>query len=289
MKIFAIGEVLWDIYPSKKTLGGAALNFVAHASQLGAASTLFSAVGNDDLGDEVVSVLKEFGVSSKFIKRAEQPTGRVIVTLDEKGIPSYDVLSGMAYDNVPVSDEDIEAINAEGFDALYFGTLIQRSPVSRAAVKKIVCEAKFGEIICDVNLRVNCYDAESVKFCLENATILKVSIEEEPTLRSFGYYSPADESYEAIAKAMCAAFSNLKVVILTLGKEGSYAYDVKSGNGYTQGSIGDVVVSTVGAGDSFAAAWLTSYLGGKRIEDCMYKAAQISGFVVAHVEAVPKY
>ncbi len=289
MKIFAIGEVLWDIYPNKKTIGGAALNFVAHASQLGAVSALFSAVGNDGLGDDVISALEGFGVSSKFMKRAEQPTGQVIVTLDEKGIPSYDVLSGMAYDNIPVSDEDIAAINAEGFDALYFGTLVQRSPVSREAVEKIVREARFGETICDVNLRVDCYDAGSVKFCFENATILKVSLEEEPTLRSFGYYSPADDSYEAITKAMSAAFPNLKVVILTLGKAGSYAYDVKSGKGYTQGSIGDVVVSTVGAGDSFAAAWLTSYLAGKSIEDCMYKAAEISGFVVAHVEAVPKY
>ena len=289
MKIFAIGEVLWDIYPGKKTLGGAALNFVAHAKKCGAESALFSAVGNDSLGDEVISVVEGFGVSSKYVKRAGRPTGQVIVTLDEKGIPSYDVLADMAYDNVPVSDEDIASINAEGYDVLYFGTLIQRSPVSREAVKKIVREARFGEIICDVNLRVNCFDADSVKFCLENATILKVSIEEEPTLRSFGYYSPLGDGCEAIAKAMCASFPNLKVVILTLGKEGSYAYDNRDGKSYMQGSIGDVVVSTVGAGDSFAAAWLTSYLSGKSIEDCMHRAAEVSGFVVAHVDAVPEY
>ena len=289
MKIFAIGEVLWDIYPNKKTLGGAALNFVAHAVKCGAQSALFSAVGNDSLGDEVLNVLEGFGVSSKYVKRAQQPTGQVIVTLDEKGIPSYDVLSGMAYDNVLVTDEDIADINAEGFDALYFGTLIQRNEISREAVKKIVREGKFGEIICDVNLRVNCYDAGSVRFCLENATVLKISLEEEPTLRTFGYYSPADEGYDAIAKSIVAAFPNVKIVILTLGKDGSYAYDAKNGKAYTQGSIGDVVVSTVGAGDSFAAAWLTSYLGGKSIEECMHRAAEVSGFVVAHVEAVPEY
>ena len=289
MKILSIGEIIWDVFPDKQVIGGAPLNFAAHSSLCGSESALLSAVGNDALGDDALTSLSSFGVSTKYVKRVEQPTGQCLVILDENAIPSYNVLRGVAYDNIVVTDEDIENINKEKYDALYFGTLIQREPVSRGAVRAVVTNCLFKDVICDVNLRPNCYDKDSVEFCLKNATILKVSIEEEPVLRSFGGYAPLSENVGDIARALCKSYANLKIVILTLGKEGSYAFDVRTGKEYTQCSIGDIVVSTVGAGDSFAAAWLTSFLVGQPIEVCMKKAAEISGFVVAHTEAVPKY
>ena len=288
-KIFSIGEIIWDIYPDKQVIGGAPLNFAAHASLCGAESALLSAVGNDTLGDDALKALCDFGVSTKYVKRAEQATGQCLVTLDKNAVPSYNVLRGVAYDNIVVTDEDITSINAEKYDALYFGTLIQREPVSRKAVQEVVNRCAFKEIICDVNLRPNCYDRDSVEFCLKNATILKVSIEEEPILRSFGGYSPIGDNVEDIARALCNSYDNLKIVVLTLGKEGSYAYDARDGKEYHQCSVGDKVVSTVGAGDSFAAAWLTNFLSGQPIEACMKKAAEVSGFVVANIDAVPRY
>jgi fructokinase len=119
--------------------------------------------------------------------------------------------------------------------------------------------------------------------------VLKISIEEEPILRSFGLYYTKSDAIEDIARAISKSFDNVKVVILTLGKDGSYAYDARSEKDYYQGCIGDTVVSTVGAGDSFAAAWITSYLKGEPLEACMKRASEVSGFVVAHLEAVPKY
>lgn len=288
-KILSIGEIIWDIFPDKQVIGGAPLNFAAHSSLCGAESSLLSAVGNDGLGDGAIEALSDFGVNKKYVKRVAQPTGQCLVTLDKNAVPSYNVLCGVAYDNIVVTDEDIASINAEKYDALYFGTLIQRESVSRKAVHDIVNNCFFREIICDVNLRPNCYDEGSIEFCLKNATILKVSIEEEPILRSFGGYSPSGDKVGDIARALYESYRNLKVIVITLGKEGSYAYDSRDGKEYTQGSIGDTVVSTVGAGDSFTAAWLTSYLDGQPIENCMKKAAEISGFVVAHTEAVPKY
>lgn len=288
-KILAIGEIIWDVYPDKNDIGGAPLNFAAHASLCGAESALVSAVGNDKLGDDALKALEDFGVSSRYVKRTFQPTGQCLVTLDADAVPHYNVLRGVAYDNISVTKTDIDAINAERYDALYFGTLIQRETVSRQAVRDIVENCAFGEVICDVNLRPGCYDAQSVKFCLENATVLKVSIEEEPLLRGFGLYSPQGNTPGAVAEALCRRFSNLRVVIITLGRDGSYAYDAENAKEYMQGSIGDKVVSTVGAGDSFAAAWITCYLEGNPIEQCMKKAAEISGFVVAHTEAVPLY
>ncbi len=289
IKIFSIGEIIWDVYPDKSVIGGAPLNFAAHASLCGAESALLSAVGNDTLGDDALKALSEFGVREKYVKRTEQPTGQCLVTLDENAVPSYNVLRGVAYDNIVVTDEDIANINSEKYDALYFGTLIQREPVSRKAVRKIANNCKFKEIICDVNLRPNCYDKDTVAFCLNNATILKVSLEEEQILRLFGGYSPRSDSVEDIARALRESYDNIKIVILTLGKDGSYAYDARDGKDYHQSSVGETVVSTVGAGDSFSAAWITSYLEGKTIEACMKKAAEISGFVVANLEAVPKY
>ena len=259
-KILAIGEIIWDVYPERKVIGGAPLNFAAHCALCGAKSALLSAVGNDGLGKEALLALSEFGVDEKYVKTADKPTGQCLVTLDENAVPRYNVLCDVAYDNVNVTDADVSRINAENYDALYFGTLIQRAPLSRRAVREVVEKCRFGEIICDVNLRPDCYDAESVAFCLENATVLKVSIEEEPILRSFGGYCPDSDSVQSIARALCQSYKNLKIVLITLGGDGSYAYCAESGEEYREGAVKTEVVSTVGAGDSFAAAWLTCFL-----------------------------
>ena len=288
-KILAVGEIIWDVYPDKSVIGGAPLNFVSHASLCGAGSALVSAVGDDSLGEKAIEILGSFGVGCQFVKTVQAPTGQCLVTLDERGVPNYNVLRGVAYDNIKLDGADIERINTEGYDAFYFGTLIQREPVSRDTVKRIVDKCRFEHIICDVNLRKDCFDAESVELCLKSASILKISDEEEPTLRSFGFYTPKDDTLGGIARAICERFPNVKVVIITRGAQGSYAFDARSGREYSQAPIGDNVVSTVGAGDSFAAAWTVSFLNGDPIETCMQNAAKLSGFVVAHTEAVPRY
>lgn len=288
-KILSIGEIIWDIYPDKKTIGGAPLNFAAHAVLCGAESALISAIGQDTLGEEALCTLKAFGVDCRYIKQNNKPTGQCVVTLDSNAIPSYNVLRGVAYDHIELDNTDFSAFNQEHYDALYFGTLIQRESVSKQAVRELVSHCNFRNIICDVNLRPNCYDSDSVNFCLSHATILKVSMEEEPLLRSLSGYVPDTGTTEAIAMALSKAYPQLEVILITLGKDGSYAYSTKDCKSYYQKSIGDIVVSTVGAGDSFAAAWLISYLNKQPIEQCMKKAAEISGFVVAHAQAVPIY
>ena len=288
-KILSIGEIIWDIYPDKQVIGGAPLNFSAHAVLCGAESSLISAVGEDELGEKAIQKVKCFGVDDRFIKKSKKPTGQCLVTLDERAIPQYNVLRDVAYDHIELNQADFELINQEKFDVLYFGTLIQRDPVSEKAVRDLVQNCQFHNMICDVNLRPNCYDAESVNFCLTHATILKVSIEEEPLLRTCGGYAPSNKTPMAMAMALCEKYSQLEIVLVTLGKDGSYAYVAKEQKGYFQESIGDLVVSTVGAGDSFSAAWLTSYLSQKPMELCMKKAAEVSGYVVAHVDAVPHY
>lgn len=288
-RILAVGEIIWDVYPDRRVIGGAPLNFAAHAARCGAKSALFSAVGEDALGDAAMEALCAFGVDTALVKRNARPTGQCLVTLDAQAIPHYEVLRNMAYDHLRLSEQDRAIIRARHPDALYFGTLIQRAPGSRLALRQLVQDDRFETVFCDVNLRQDCYDAESVRFCLEQATILKVSIEEEPALRSFGFYAPEKNTPRGIAQALCGRFGNLKTVLITLGREGSYGYEAASGRDCLQAAIGDRVVSTVGAGDSFSAAFLTGYLAGQPMEVCMRKAAAVSGFVVTRTEAVPDY
>ncbi len=288
-KILSFGEIIWDIYPTKRVIGGAPLNFAAHVVIGGVDSSLISAVGDDSLGREAMEQLKRFGVGTEWVRVNACPTGQCIVHLDEKGVPSYHIVPDVAYDYICMSEEDLKAICREQYDALYFGTLIQRNQSSRKALRNLVRDCRFPQIVCDVNLRPDCYDRESIAFCMEHATILKISMEEEPILRTVCAYLPKNNTPRGIAQALLKANPNLEIVLLTMGKEGSYAYVAKTGEDYFQSSVGDKVVSTVGAGDSFLAAWLISYLRGKPVADCLQMAAEVSGFVVAHTEAVPNW
>ncbi|HBF14290.1 MAG TPA: hypothetical protein DDW30_01125 [Clostridiales bacterium] len=288
-RILSVGEIIWDVYSDRRVIGGAPLNFAAHAARCGAESTLLSAVGADELGDEAIEALTVFGVETELIQRSEKPTGRCLVSLNKDAVPQYELLRDMAYDDLRLTPQEADRIRAKGFDTLYFGTLIQRAPTSRRTLWQIVNGNRFETIFCDVNLRKNCYDKESVLFCLEHATILKVSMEEEPTLRAFGLYAPAENTPNGIARELCRRFRKLKLVLITLGKDGAYAYEPETERTCLQPAIGNCVASTVGAGDSFSAAFLTDYLSGKDLNACMRKAAIVSGFVVAHMEAVPEY
>ncbi len=288
-RILSVGEIIWDVYPEKQVIGGAPLNFAAHAARLGAESSLLSAVGEDALGDAALRALENFGVGTAWIGRNARPTGQCTVSLDANGVPHYDVLRDMAYDHIRLAPQAQADIRASRFDALYFGTLIQRAPESRAALRQIAADCRPETVFCDVNLRPGCYDAESVRFCLEQATVLKVSMEEEPALRALGLYAVTGDTPCGIARALAERFGQLRTVLLTLGKDGAYGYRTENGEDCFQPAVGERVVSTVGAGDSFSAAFLTAHLSGEPLADCMRKAAIVSGFVVAHTEAVPEY
>lgn len=287
MKILIFGEVLWDIYPDKKCIGGAALNFAAHCACEGCEVSFLSAVGNDELGEQTIKVIKDFGIDTSFVMRSSKETGCVTVTLDENKIPSYFVHTDTAYDNIEIEPLSIDEMKKKGYSCLYFGTLCQRNTVSRNTLKTVLQSLRFQEIFCDVNLRNDCYDLDSVNRCLSNATILKISDEEEPMLRRLGGYAPLSDEYEDIAKAICKKYKQIKVLILTLGFKGSYAYDNSTGRSYCCDAVPCDVVSTVGAGDSFSAAFVSNYFETKDIKSALEAGAALSSFVVAHTDAVP--
>ena len=288
-KILSFGEIIWDVYEKKALIGGAALNFSAHASRCGQETYLFSAVGQDELGREAIAIINKFGVRTDFIKHSDKETGRCLVSLDKNGVPSYHVVQDVAYDHITVSDHDIIAIREMAPDALYFGTLIQRSATSRAALHKLCREYSFGEIICDINLRKDCYDRSSVEFCLSHATILKVSEEEEPLLRDIDGYVCNPSSHLSIAEAICENHPQIQHILLTCGAQGCFVYSSQTKTHFYEKAESVRVASTVGAGDSFTAAFTASYLSGKPVSEAVRSGVALSGFVVSRTEAIPDY
>lgn len=279
MKILAIGEIIFDIFNGEAEIGGAPLNFCAHCAALGAESALISAVGNDELGIKALNELNNFSVNTQYIQKNGLSTGQCIVTV-KNGSPEYNVLRPTAYDKIIVNNEKYSA------DVFAFGTLIQRDTVSRNAVKNILKNGEFKEIFCDVNLRKNCYDEDSCRLCLENATILKISDEEEPLLQNFGFYNAAKTQAETV-KAICKTFGNIRIVLYTNGENGSLIYDKINDKFYEIPVVKTEVVSTVGAGDSYSAAFLCEYLSSGNIRAAGEAGAKLSSFVVAHRGAVP--
>lgn len=285
MRILAIGEIIFDIFNGEAEIGGAPLNFCAHCAKLGAKSAIVSAVGMDSLGEEALKNLRKFGVDVSFVAKNQFPTGQCLVTVNN-GIPEYNVLSPAAYDRIEISGDIIKKIKEYGADVFAFGTLIQRDSVSRKAVNEILESCSFAEVFCDINLRSGCYDKESCLCCLENATVLKISSEEEPLLAEFGFYCRGRTERETVMN-ICKAFGNIRLILFTKGENGSVIFDKSDGSFYEIPVVKANVVSTVGAGDSFSAAFLCEYFKSGDIAAAGRSGAELSAYVVAHREAVP--
>ena len=279
VKIAAFGEIIWDIYPDERCIGGAPLNFAAHAAQQGAESLLISAVGDDALGETAREALRHFGVDDSLVSTVTgKPTGQCLVTLDEENKPHYDLLADTAYDAI-----SCDAI--PDCDAFVFGTLIQRSEHNRRALQRLLEQGSFGEVFCDLNIRPPYYDRDSMERCLRHATTLKVSREELPAVMQL-VYGESLPIEEAIGQ-LCADYPNIRLCLVTLDSDGALVYEAATGKVYRQAAQPVDAVSTVGAGDSFGAAFLVTYLRAGDIEAALQKAVEISAFVVAHKEAVP--
>ena len=280
MKIISFGEIIWDIYPDASHIGGAPLNFAAHAARQGAEAQLVSAVGDDALGAAAREALSHFGVDDSLVSTVVgTPTGQCLVTLDEESKPHYDLLADAAYD--AISCDTMPAC-----DAFVFGTLIQRSEHNRRTLQRLLEQSNFSEVFCDLNIRPPYYDRESVERCLRYATILKVSREELPAVMQllYGETPPIEEAI----RRLCAEHPNIRLCLITLDCDGALVYDAAAGKTYRREAKPVEVVSTVGAGDSFGAAFLATYLRTKDIGAALQRAVEISAFVVAHKEAVPQ-
>ena len=282
MKVLSFGEILWDVYPDKKCIGGAPLNFAAHLARHRVETYMLSALGSDELGKDALLKLSDFGISAKYVSFPdEKKTGRCDVTLNKDGVPSYNLLDDVAYDYIDTVCVD------EDFDVIYFGTLALRSEYNFNSLSSLLASRHFAEVFVDINIRAPFYSKENVCFALENATILKVSDEELPVVAKMAGIEECN--HKVFAKRLLDIYKNLKCIIITLGPDGACAFDTGGKKEYSCGASDVEVVSTVGAGDSFSAAFLYKYMGGCDIGDCLEYASSIAGFVVSRYEAIPEY
>lgn len=279
MKLLSFGEVLFDIFENDALIGGAPLNFAAHAAVLGLDAYLMSAVGDDEYGIKALSEIDGLGVKCDFVKTLQEwETGKCIVTLDEHAIPSYNLLDNVAYDHIPYSEELGE------MDVFAFGTLALRGGENRRTVEKIL-KNNFSYVYSDLNIRPPFYSEDSVCFCFENATIVKISDEELPIITRLMF--ERELNLKDAINALAKKFTNLDVIIITCGADGAYAWKKGEDGLHFLMSVKTQEVSTVGAGDSFGAAFLSEYIKSGDIDMALSLAAKVSAFVVSQKGAVP--
>ena len=283
MKIISFGEILFDVFVDRSVVGGAPFNFVAHMCKMGAHGYLVCSVGEDELGEDALSAMKAQGVDTSLITRSPLPTGRCLVTLDEKGVPSYELVTG-AYDDTCLPD-GAKAIAQDGYDALYYGTLAQRDEKARAALGELISLGGYREAFFDINIRQDYYSKQIIENGMKNATILKFSREEERVFSELGISSKTGEE---LCRYLAKEYG-LRQVIRTLDCDGAMVYTADSDTFVYSKKPKANVVSTVGAGDSFSAAYMYSYLSGDNIELSLEKAIAVSSFVVECIGAIPEY
>lgn len=280
--IVGIGEVLWDILPEGKKIGGAPANFAYHVSQFGLQSRVVSAVGNDKLGNEILENFDSKGLNV-LIDKVAYPTGVVQVQLDNEGVPCYDIKENVAWDNIPFTTK-LEQL-ARQTRAVCFGSLAQRNVVSRETINAFLSAMSDDEDvykIFDINLRQGFYTKDILCNSMMQCNILKINDEELVTVsRMFGYpgIDLQDKCWILLAKY------NLKMLILTCGVNGSYVFTPGNAS-FVQTPKVDVA-DTVGAGDSFTAAFISAILKGKSISEAHLLAVNVSAYVCTQNGAMP--
>ena len=205
--VVGIGELLWDVLPTGKRAGGAPINFVYHATQMGAEGYAISAVGNDLSGTEIVQELEKNHISNS-LGIVEYPTGSVMVELKE-GIPTYTIIEGVAWDHIPLTQESIDLVKKA--DAICFGTLALRSQVSKDTILSLLTYAREEALrFFDINIRQSYYSKELIETLLHKANVFKVNDEELVLLRGMCDLEGSDEE---VCRKMLRKY-NLKYVIL---------------------------------------------------------------------------
>ena len=280
--VVGMGEALWDVLPEGKKIGGAPANFAYHVSQFGLPSCVVSAVGDDDLGREIIENFTAKGLK-QLIADVPYPTGTVQVEIDQSGVPQYEIKENVAWDNIPYT-ERLESL-AERTTAVCFGSLAQRNVVSRNTINRfldVVSRNEENLIVFDVNLRQGFYNKEILCNSMKRCNILKINDEELVTVsRMFGYpgIDLQDKCWILLGKY------NLKMLILTCGINGSYVFT--PGNVSFQPTPKVEVADTVGAGDSFTAAFISSVLKWKSVLEAHSLAVRTSAFVCTEKGAMP--
>ncbi len=279
--VVGLGEALWDVLPEGKKLGGAPSNFAFHAGQFGLNSIAVSALGEDRLAEETIQQLEEKKLNY-CMPRVPYPTGTVQVTLDEEGVPTYDIKENVAWDNIPFTDE-VKNV-AENTRAVCWGSLAQRNATSRETIYRFLDATPDNCMkIFDINLRQNFYTKDVICESLKRCNVLKINDEELVTVgRMFGYpgLDIENKCWLILGKY------DLDMLVLTCGVNGSYVFT--PGTMSFQETPKVEVADTVGAGDSFTGTFCAAILAGLPVAEAHRHAVEVSAFVCTQNGAMPQ-
>lgn len=257
-KIAAIGEILYDVYPETKNLGGAPLNFLYHVFKLTGNGNIISRVGNDVLGKNACDFLQSSGINTDYIQVDHvHPTGVTTVTLDEKRVPSFRIDERRAYDFIKGTSE-IKKLVEEETDCLYFGSLAQRNEMTRNTIQNLL--GKKIKYFCDLNLRQKFYTEEIIKKSINSTNILKINIDELKLINQIIFKK--EYSFQSSTNDLLNNF-NIEMLAVTKGANGSTLFH--KGEVDDCSNLSGKVVDTLGAGDSFASILCIGYLRGWKL------------------------
>lgn len=279
-KLVCFGEVLWDVLPTGKIAGGAPMNVSIRLHSLGIETQMISKIGQDALGEELLTIIKEKNVNTSLIQIDEAlSTGEVLVTLDAKGSASYDIVYPSAWDKIEVTEDHLKAV-AEA-DALVFGSLACRDTVSRTTLLTLLENARYK--IFDVNIRPPFYSIAFLEQMMKLADFIKLNDDELfEVAHALGSNSNTIEDHIVFLSEL----TNTNTICVTKGKDGAVLYidnQFYSHNGFEVN-----VADTIGAGDSFLAALLSKVLYAKDYQDAVTFGCAVGALVASHKGANPE-
>jgi len=280
LKVIAVGEIVWDMLPAGKQLGGAPLNFAFFSKELGAEAYAVSAIGNDVLGDETLAVASATGVNLDYLQRNNLPTSRVLISLDNEGVPQYEIVENVAWDALECPQMILDLL--KDASVMCWGSLAQRSVTSRQSVLAMLSAApKECVKVFDINIRQHYYSREVIETSLGYADILKLNEDELPLVAPLLGLSGQERD---IVRQLIEKYA-LKYLVYTHGADFSEVYSATGE--YSHVPTPKVrVVDTVGAGDSFTAVFVTSILQGLSMAESHARAVEVSAYVCTQNGAI---
>ncbi|MEW7290622.1 carbohydrate kinase family protein [Aquimarina sp. 2304DJ70-9] len=281
MKITCFGEVLWDIFPEHKKVGGAPLNVALRLHSMGIESSIITKIGDDNLGRDILKYAKDRGLPTDTFQVDEQyKTGEVLVTLDKENTATYEISRPVAWDFIKYSGKIADKVRAS--DAIVFGSLASRNEVSKNTLLKLLDKAKFK--VLDVNLRPPHYDRALLSELMSKADFIKLNDEElEEICIHFDIHK---DKFEDQVKAI-ASYTNTNQICITKGGKGAtllHGETFYHNKGYTI-----KVIDTVGAGDSFLATLISALLQDKAPQQAIDYACAIGAMVAGSEGANPVF
>lgn len=280
LKALAYGEVLWDVFANEKKIGGAPLNVVLRMKTFGCEVAVISCVGNDQDGRVIKEEIKSLGLKTDTIVTSEDfPTGLVNVTLNERGSASYEISYPSAWDKI-VLNEQAEKIVKQA-DVLIYGSLVCRDAVSRKTLKELLNSVAYK--VFDVNLRKPHYSYEILQELMNSADFIKFNDEEllEIATAMESPFTSLEDNMHFIAEK-----TKVRAMCVTKGKHGALL--MWEGELYQNGGYPIKVSDTVGAGDSFLAALITSLLTDKAPQNTIDFACAVGALVAEAPGANPE-